>query len=47
MVWEGKQMKVSSDNKRKQQYWVEKDGKVLFKSNSGSKAIQWAIDHIS
>ena len=38
-------LEVSSDKKRKPRYLVTEVNAILFGSDSGSQAIQWAIDH--
>ena len=38
-------LEVSSDKKRKPRYLVTEGNKILFGSDGGSQAVQWAIDH--
>jgi len=38
-------VKVKVDLTRKPRYWVEHNGKVLFKNGDFSKVLQWALDH--
>jgi len=37
---------VYSDKRHKPQYYVTLNDKVVFESDSGSEALQWAIDHV-
>ena len=40
-------MNVHSDKKRKPRYWVSEGEKILFESDDGTEAVQWAINHTS